>query len=310
MSRYTKMTSRVRINQAHVNCQGHGVRRFAGKIVTVCSFLALLGAHSVHAALPGHTVVSLTSPSNSNKTKTQTVSCPSGTVPISVGYQLGGSMSQGKIHITKAIFVGTRSVEVEAIEGEDGFSGNWTLEAKATCANALPGLQRVSATYNSASADSIDGTTICPGTKIAVGGGFEIVDGDDDVMPTALDFDYNSVRVVANEDETGTGALWSLEVHAFCADNTLAGHQLISAASSGNVNPKQVAPGCPAGQGILAVGGIAANFSINGDISVSKLNPYIYNGTHSSFVRAEETLGTTFTTNAWLLRGEAICADL
>lgn len=273
-------------------------------------FLTLtLGLSSANAAIPGLTVVQNTTPWNSTG-KAISVACPIGTVPTGTGYDIGGSLNQGKIYVTTTIQAGSRSVLVEAVEAEGGFSGNWTLTAKAICAQPLLGLIRVSATTNSWSATTADAEAFCPFGTVLVGTGAEVLNGGNDVMLTAIEPTSNSVRVAAQEDESGTGALWSVRAHAFCADETLSGQQVITSTIIGPLDNKTVSPDCPAGKGILGVGGAIENNGVGADISLSELNPVIYQGDHWAYIKAEETAGTMINAWAWTLRGSVICADL
>ena len=277
--------------------------------VTMIFLTLTLGLSSANAAIPGLTVVQNTTPWNSTD-KAISVACPIGTVPTGTGYDIGGSMNQGKIYVTTAIQAGSRSVLVEAVEAEGGFSGNWTLTAKAICAAPLPGLIRVSETTNSWSAATADAEAFCPGDTVLVGTGAAILNGGNDVMLTAIEPTINSVRVAAKEDESGTAALWSVVAHAFCVDHSLSGHDVITSTIVGPLDNKTVSPDCPAGKGILGVGGAIENNLVGADISLSELNPVIYQGGHWAYVKAEETTGTTINAWAWVLRGSVICADL
>jgi hypothetical protein len=267
-----------------------------------------LSPSPAQAAVPGLTLVSNSTPWTSDD-KSVSVTCPFGAVPLSAGFQTGGTMRQGRINVTGAYPTATNSILVSAEESLAGFSSNWNLSAYAVCANTPPGYQVVSATVNAGSASSVGTTASCPGNKVLLGTGMKIQQAARQVLLTALEPTTDSVYVEAQEDILGTTSLWSLTGYAFCADPlpTHGVYETVSALSS--ANSKTSRRTCPGGTEILGVGGWIENPTNNGDVSLFNLYPVIYSGNHTVFSDADETPGSMSATTTWALHSHVICGS-
>jgi hypothetical protein len=279
---------------------------------SVCSAALLAGlalsAPPAHAAIPGLTVVRATTPWTSAD-KNITVNCPGNTVPLSAGFQVGGTLDQGRINITGAYPTGPRGISVRAEESVAGFSGNWDLQALAVCAVSPPGYQIISRTANAGNASSMATTASCPSNKVLLGTGMKLDQSANQVLLTALEPTKNSVHVEAQEDVLGTTSPWSLTGYAFCAD-PLPTHGVYEAVNGlSSVDSKFQMRTCPSGTEILGVGGSIENPTGAGDLSLFNVFPAIYSGVHAVFSDADETLGTMSSTNTWALHSHVICGS-
>jgi hypothetical protein len=104
-----------------------------------------------------------------------------------------------------------------------GFTGAWTIQPYAVCANssALPNYQIVPDTeFPASSSTAREFHVLCTGSKRAVGSGAAIVDGGREVGLTAYRTDEprGLARAYGEEDASGFGDAWRLQAFAICAD--------------------------------------------------------------------------------------------
>lgn len=279
--------------------------------------LYVLGQSSATAALPGHELMRTTSTSNSSN-KSVTSTCPASKKLSGTGYSFGGSLRHGKIYALASSPSGTTGQEVttEGAESENVFASNWTIDATGICTSILPGYQVVEVTVPSWSTSTATAVANCPGTKVLIGTGAQIMpdssgNGPGEIMLTGIEPSDHSVSVTAQEDSTGTTALWSVKAYAFCADASLPGYEIVPAYTSANdTRLKFKTANCAPGKGILGVGGVITNQSAAGDISLSMAKPVIYPALNSwAQITADGRLDT-YVPGDWFLAAYAICATL
>lgn len=181
--------------------------------------------------LPGLTLVSNTTASDSATDKIATASCPAGKNVVGVGGAVNDGFRIDFVPPFDPQFVGEvvmnglfpnaalTSVQVNAFEDEAGSDQSWSLTAHAICANPPPGLALVSASSPpSSSFKSV--TASCPSPKNLLGTGGLVLGGlsqvvIDDLRPAKA---LNSVTVTGVEDQTGYPSDWTANAYAICAN--------------------------------------------------------------------------------------------
>jgi hypothetical protein len=179
--------------------------------------------------------------SSTSVAKSVTATCPAGTRVIGPGGDTtpgNGSVVLNQIRPDASL----TSVTLHANEDEVGTPSNWFLQAFVICAAPPPGLELVSATSASTSANKSVVAT-CPSGKRLLGNGAEITGAAGQVLldgqlPNAQ---LTSVTANAVEDETGTAAAWSITAYAIC------GSAVTGCASARAVD-------CPAGKLVTGAG--------------------------------------------------------
>ena len=251
---------------------------------------------------PGLQRVAATSANNSAD-KSITATCPAGKRVLGAGGDINTSNGQILLDGLRPNSTLT-NVTLNAREDETGNTANWSLTAYAICANPVAGLQRLSATGPSDSANSKVNPLNCPAGKQVVGGGGEINSANGQVVADALfpDVALSSYGAAAFEDDTGNAANWSLTTYAICANSA----ERVVAASAADSNDKgDVFAFCPSFKRLTGVGG-----EITGGLGQVALNFVLWDnpgGTpRVSRVRAQEDEDGT--TANWSLRSYAICA--
>ena len=278
------------------------------------SMVALLGiwtvsaAAPVVAAVPGLTTVENSSISDSAPVKAVTATCPSGTVLIGGGFNFGGSLNRGELHVPELRPVGN-GMEAVAYEDPDGFASNWIVTAVAVCANPLPGLEVVVAISPTSSATNRAIGANCPAGKELIGTLADAGGGGGRVVINRIEPSNTSVAVYANEDGGGTANVWNVKAYAFCAD-PLPGHAIVQEQSTTTTaDYKIVTADCPGGSGTL--GGGAHVSLVTGELVLLRASAWSYQGDyHVTAKAAEDANGLSIGGGFWRLHAYAICATL
>ena len=276
-------------------------------VVGACALGALAGAAvtatPAAAGLPGLEFVSDQTGSNTDSTKSKTVSCPAGKVIISGGaYLVGGT----GVHIDMlrpdpgGTFFGA------AASGQPARREAWRLIVYGICALPPPGLVYVPAVQSQSYDSPLRGAlATCPrDTKLIGFGGRAAVEPGRNVALTAMlpSVDLTRVIVQSYALEGGETDDWTAEAYAVCAD-PLPNAQVIRMTVGPNPDDSKVAwSQCPSGTLLHAIG--AGIFSAGGQAWYGGLYPApdLHNGTA---IAVEDPTGTNF---PWYVTSAGICA--
>jgi hypothetical protein len=171
---------------------------------------------------PGYIIISNPSAFAPGRTRATTANCPAGTFAIGAGASLSNGF--GQISISDLTY-GAHSASAGAIDDEDGYSGSWSITAYAICANALPGLQIITAFSTHGSGPLNFATAFCPGQQV-LGTGWSVFLGDLAVARQLLNIHADiaggganpSVTAFASEDANGYSGDWQVYAQAVCAN--------------------------------------------------------------------------------------------
>jgi hypothetical protein len=164
------------------------------------------------APLPGLTIVTTTTAATSSH-KTVSAACPTGTQVLGAGAAVTGGL--GGVTLD-ALWPDTASVTAAAFEDAFATTVDWTLTTHAICAQAPPGLVRVTAGVVGATTAAT--SPVCPAGTATLGLGWDIssryggrilVEG---AMPTA-----GGAHVGARATDTAVAPGWVLAARAVCA---------------------------------------------------------------------------------------------
>lgn len=173
-------------------------------------------------------------------------------------------------------------------------------------AQALPGLQVVSATTAANSNVFKQVQVFCPTPKIAVGGSYRIFGGPSEIVPTSFIPLPGLVGYEARayEDETGFAGNWALQVSAMCVNPI---HALIVSATSvaDSNSPKSVNVACPAGLHVLGTGGW-----VQPGRGQSVLSSVVPTGNPPTGVTAVGFEDDTGFLGTWNITAYAVCAQV
>jgi hypothetical protein len=162
---------------------------------------------------------------DSDDVKSVTAECTEGKTLLGTGATVRGGLGEVAIDEIKpngGPLVAATEVTVQAVE-VDAFTGNWTANAFAICADPLDG-QQVISEETLAGSNNNGIRADCDPNQAATGSGAEIVghtgqvviddsyptDGSPILAPTAT--------TVYGMEEDGTGANWSIRGYVICAD--------------------------------------------------------------------------------------------
>lgn len=179
--------------------------------------------------LPGHTIVSSRSPVGSPQNEREIADCPDGRRALGAGVRINGG--NGQVHVTEmtmgAFASGRSSSFVTAQENNDGFGGDWTLDAFAVCAEIDPARQVYLSGFapGPGSADRKVANVTCPAGSTITGGGAEIMEPSsgrvvmERIIPEFLvgGIPGDEYTAVAREELVNDDS-WSLRVVASCVD--------------------------------------------------------------------------------------------
>ena len=248
--------------------------------------------------LTGIEYVSYTYPSTDRDRKTATVDCPGTTVVVGTGFNITGG--SGDVFIEDVI-PGRDSVTVTAEEGDVPAAQNWSLTARAVCADAPPGWGIESAPSTLGSDPSNIAQVRCPDDKVAIGAGFDLDDTTGQLALTDLELSADLVTVTMYEDDTGTTLNWAGTAYAVCSYE-LEGLHLTSRNVSPGLTSENSACHPATENSIGAIGHIDGGA---GNVRLAGLKASNYLDTGLAFTTAQ--LDQNGTSLAYDLTGEIIC---
>lgn len=271
--------------------------RLAAATVVTTLVAASMAALAVpaSAAVPGLTIVSATSVTDSDDHKSATAQCPGTTVAIGSGATIEGGLGQVNI---ESVVPSTDSVSALAYEDANATNNQWSVTAQAICAEPLPGHVLV---YATSIQDSFDKsvTAVCPGNTVTIGSGALLFGSFGDVELEEVRPQLNSVTATGNEIGAGIATAWGVVAYASCAD-PLAGLVTVSTSSPSTAVNKNVVAACPPGTNVLTAAGRLNNGG--GRVLLDDL----FADTTSVTATGKETGNGTAT--PWRVQAIALCA--
>ncbi len=192
---------------------------------------AALLAPTPASAVGGMELKSAQSALDSVSEKSATASCDDGTRVLGGGGFLEGG---GRlVHFNRLQALGNTDDFVATAVEHGTYAGNWRVHAYAICGNAPAGLEYISFSAASGSADFKSATATCTGSRQLISAGARILNGDGQVI---IDEFYpngglTSVTATGYEDETGFAGNWTILAYGVCA-NPLPGLELKSVTSA------------------------------------------------------------------------------
>ena len=178
--------------------------------------------------LPGQTIVISRSPTDSGHSEREIVDCPAGRRVIGSGVRVNGG--GGQVHVTEmtpgGFADGRTSTFVTAKENNDGFAGDWSVDAVAVCATIAPERQVYLSAFapGPGSADRKVADVTCPDGMTITGGGAEISESSGRVVMERIVPEFLVGGVPGDEytavarEEILNDDFWSLRVVASCVD--------------------------------------------------------------------------------------------
>ncbi|GAA1818932.1 hypothetical protein GCM10009682_44560 [Luedemannella flava] len=142
------------------------------------------------------------------------------------------------------------------------------------------------------------GDRVLPGGKKVIGGGAEVSGGGGEVLLTGMYPLNTAVYADAHEDQWSSTTMWSLKVHAICAD-PLPGREYVSERSITARFDKGTTVVCPAGKSVVGSGVLV--YPNGGLVSIQTLNPGSYNG--SEFVAVRGAVDDPAYIDSWRIDG-------
>jgi len=255
-------------------------------------------AYAICAPAPaGLELVTAQTPPGSSDTEA-IAACPAGKRVIAAGGEIVNGSGQVAMDFLVPSPFEASEVIVHGSEDETGFSGNWSVIAKAVCADVT---QRVVAqSANNSEAFKVVSAS-CPGGMAVTGAGADITGGQGEVYLDVLLPDDSPAEAVARGDEDfdGYARSWLVRAYAICA-SPLAGLERVSVTSSEDNTDKSVSASCPLGKRVVGVGGSLGGAT--GEAAITAIRP----NAALTFVTLEaKGLGSS----AWLATVDAICAS-
>jgi hypothetical protein len=247
------------------------------------------------AAVPGLTIITATSTTDSADHKSAQADCPVGTVAIGSGATIEGGLGQVNL---EAVVPSTDSVSATGYEDANGTNNQWSVTAQAICADPPPGHILVYATSIQDS-NNKSVTASCPGNTVTIGSGALLGGSFGDVELEEIRPQLTSVTATGHEIGAGIATPWFVVAYASCAD-PLAGLVTVSANSADTATNKSVVATCPAGTSVLN----AAGRLNNGDGRV--LLDDLFADSTTVTATGKETGNGTVT--AWRVQATALCA--
>ncbi len=157
---------------------------------------------------------SYTYPSSGQDRKEAVVDCPGTTVVVGTGFTITGGSSNVFI---EDVIPSRDSVTVRAEEGDAASTQNWSLTARAVCADMPPGWMIESEPSTLGPGPSNVASVQCPDDRVAIGVGFDLSDTNGQLALTDLELSNDQVTVTMYEDDTGTSLNWAGTAYAVCA---------------------------------------------------------------------------------------------
>jgi len=105
-----------------------------------------------------------------------------------------------------------------AQDDDDGYSGSWSVTTYAICAFPIPGLQKIVSTTAMNRVSVKTAIASCPFGTRALGGGWDVNNGQGEVYVTGISTQTNGETVTARTDFNGYNNDWSLTAFAVCAN--------------------------------------------------------------------------------------------
>jgi hypothetical protein len=176
-------------------------------------------------------------------------------------------------------------------------------------AEAVPGLQRVSATTASDSSPTKSVAAVCPAGQRVIGGGGDVAGGGGQVVLEQLQPEQTATddrfTVTASEDGTGFDGNWQLTAYALCTD-PLPGQQIVSVGQPPSSDRLQSSLAlCGGTQTQVGYGGRVSGG--NGQVRLTDMFPFFDPPPSVTFVRAlEDSDGFD---GLWSVTSYAVCAD-
>lgn len=246
-------------------------RRFEAVLGAVLLMLAgaLATGEPAAAAVTAVSIETAFSGSDSTAVKTVVASCPAGKRILGGGGEIGGASFAGTAHIVmtelRPITSGAGDAyQVSASEDQVGEPGNWTLAARAICANPVPGQRIVTfvrPTPPTSDAFQLGGAT-CPSGTNLIGTGGRVEGGDGQVRLTTAARQFPaSTLLTGSEDADGFDGTWFLIGYAVCVPAT-PDIQVVKVGSIPETTPVAVqtaSADCPAGMVVTDAAGEATN---------------------------------------------------
>ncbi|TDB89409.1 hypothetical protein E1264_08320 [Actinomadura sp. KC216] len=170
-------------------------------------------------------------------------------------------------------------------------------------AQAVPNLQRISATTVSDSSTTKSVTAACPAGTSVLGGGGEIINGAGEVVFTGLrpTSTLSGYQVGAHEDETGYSGNWKIRAHAVCG-SAPAGAEHVASTGPGSTGVTYTSVFCPSGKHIIGMGGQINNGQ--GQVMLLGSNPF-----DPAEVLTPAVPDDTGYTGTWTITSVAVCAN-
>jgi hypothetical protein len=165
--------------------------------------------------LPGLQIVSNTSFFGPGGSRQVFADCPVGKRVVGSGAALSQGFGQVSI---RALGIAGTFVVADAIDDEDGYSGNWSITAYAVCANAVPGLQIITGSTANDSSDIKHASANCPPDKKVLGVGWALNPGDQMYAHSTFLGIGGSNTMLLVEDANGFGGNWNASAISICAD--------------------------------------------------------------------------------------------
>jgi hypothetical protein len=146
--------------------------------------------------------------------------CSPGKRVISAGARIYGG---GGDVVLLRFMPGQDLVDVEGVEDEDGYAGDWMVWGHAVCADPLPGLELVVSTTPHDSSDKVDSATCPRGKRLHGLGGAMNGESTGDWGQARFTGAYpdaalTSATTIMLEDPTGIANEWFTSTAAICAN--------------------------------------------------------------------------------------------
>lgn len=182
-------------------------------------------------------------------------------------------------------------------------------------AHAVTGQVIVSSTTVTDSTSFKQARAACPKGQRVIGGGGEIIGGNNQVRLTTLwpwhhaATDQDFFEAGATEDDIGYSAPWSVRAYAICAEAaSLPGWEIVQATTSQDVQPGKTAKArCPGGKHVLGFGGFAAERYSTPNVVLQNITLNAVN--EVAVYASEDETGFRNWIYAWSVTAYAICTN-
>jgi hypothetical protein len=258
------------------------------------------------AALSGRFVVSASTPSNANDSKTVNALCPAGSDALGGGGLVTGGARVSHLTSSVPMPVGNGHY-ARANEHGSGGTASWGLTAYSICADGATGIDEVF-DFETIPANAVSGaaSVSCPAGKrvISMGGDVRNPSGfSGDFILSSTDVDNGMTTVTvwwARAFDTPLSVIGSLDIWARCID-PVTNMQVARATSAHSSADKTVNVSCPTGMDVYGLGGGVLTGAARRAVTIDGIVPALSTG---SVVTREKT---TYTNN-WTAFATAICA--